>query len=248
MSKPTRVGNIGQCPPTLPPMASFKVFLVPPPPNRMALLNALMALSLKKVLLSWYTPIYQSNFGKMPFTQRPKHKGYCCYHIPSATTYIIRHVIFYETNFPYSTMSSMPNDSSVLPQPATLPLHLLQHANRVTPMSSSLPHSNEPLPTSPPISAQPSPTTSHTVSSTPPSHPTTDQPPPSPSPSPVEPYSRAPSYYRVAANSEHTMPPNTHLPLPFSHCCAKRYLPGRFQLVALDLYLLDNCIQWQCII
>ncbi|KAL8152885.1 hypothetical protein V2J09_010645 [Rumex salicifolius] len=104
----------------------------------------------------------------------PKHKGYCCYHIPSATTYIVRHVIFDEINFPYST-------------------------------SSSLPHSSEPSPPSPQISAQQSPTTSHTVSSIPPSHPTTDQPPPSPSPPPVEPYPGAPSYYRVVANSEHTM-------------------------------------------
>ncbi|KAL8152053.1 hypothetical protein V2J09_021861 [Rumex salicifolius] len=123
----------------------------------------------------------------------PKHKGYCCYHIPSATTYIIRHVIFDEIKFPYSTLSSMPNDSSVSPQPATLPLHLLQHASRVTPMPSSLPHSSEPSPPSPPISAQPSPTTSHTASSTPLSHLTTDQPPPSPSPPPFEPYPGAPS-------------------------------------------------------
>ncbi|KAL8159601.1 hypothetical protein V2J09_001138 [Rumex salicifolius] len=114
----------------------------------------------------------------------PKHKGYCCYHIPSATTYIVSHCVT---------------------QPATLPLHLLQHASRVTPMSSSLPHSNEPSPPSPPISAQPSPTTSHTVSSTPPSHPTTDQPPPSPSPPSIEPYSGAPLYYRGVVNSEHTM-------------------------------------------
>ncbi|KAL8128615.1 hypothetical protein V2J09_017770, partial [Rumex salicifolius] len=147
-------------------------------------------------------------YGSLPcifIDYRPKHKGYCCYHIPFATTYIVRDVIFYETNFPYSTLSSMPNDSSVSPQLATLPLHLLQHACRVTLMSSSLPHSSEPSPPSPPISAQPSPTTSHTVSSTPPSHPTTDQPPPSPSPSPVESCTGAPSYYRVAANSEHTM-------------------------------------------
>ncbi|KAL8151864.1 hypothetical protein V2J09_021672, partial [Rumex salicifolius] len=135
----------------------------------------------------------------------PEHKGYCCYHIPSATTYIVRHVIFDETNLPYSTLSSMPNNSSVSTQPSTLPLHLLQHASCITPMPSSLPHSSEPSPPSPPISVQPSPTTSHTVSSTPPSHPTTDQPPPSPSLPEVEPYPGAPSYYRVAANSEHTM-------------------------------------------
>ncbi|KAL8129106.1 hypothetical protein V2J09_018261 [Rumex salicifolius] len=247
MSKPTGWGILASVHlPRLPWHPSPR-FLPPHTPNRMALLNALIAPSLNKVLLSWYTPIYQSNFGKMPFTQRymsttalsllislsslhmsryllnslimleygslpcifigysPKHKGYCFYQIPSATTYIVRHVIFYETNFPYSTLSSMPNDSSVSPQPASLPLHLLQHASRVTPMPSSLPYSSEPSPPSPLISAQPSPTTSHTVSSTPPSHPTTDQLPPSPSPPPIEPYPGDPSYYRVAANSKHTM-------------------------------------------
>ncbi|KAL8160107.1 hypothetical protein V2J09_001644 [Rumex salicifolius] len=138
----------------------------------------------------------------------PKHKGYTCYHVATARLYIVCHVIFDETTFPYTSHAQVANNSGACssPSPTSISLNLLQQASRVVLPPTSPESTAQPLNPSP---QTPNTQPPHMVSPVQPIPPTsvaspTSSPSPPPQP-PMEPYPGAPSYYRPAASSDHHM-------------------------------------------